>query len=119
MRTHVLFLLSFIKALFPWPAISQNIINPYKEHLGIPQIYPVLAAPPGNYLYSLHPVHIDNLINGWTGEYEIAMKDHFWHREADIRNNHAISVIIESASFPFLPPCAANPAGCADDPNNS
>ncbi|MBL7928430.1 MAG: hypothetical protein JNL47_03000, partial [Bacteroidia bacterium] len=107
-----------INPIYISPSLCQNIINPYNDHLGAPSSYPVLNAPAGNNLYSLHPAHIDNLIGGWSGEYEIAMKDHFWHRDADIRNNHAVSVIIESASFPFLPPCAANTNGCADDPNN-
>ncbi|MBL7928628.1 MAG: hypothetical protein JNL47_04000, partial [Bacteroidia bacterium] len=111
-------LLLFVLTFFPLSSISQNVINPYMEHLGTPQNYPVIGAPSNNYLYSLHPDDIDDLIGGWSGEYEIAMKDHFWHRDADIRNNHAVSVVIESASFSFLPPCAANPAGCADDPNN-
>lgn len=115
--------LSFSTALLFYYSItySQNIINPYTDYTSTQAVieYPDPSINLPFQVYSLHPDDIDNLIGGWSGEYEISMKDHFWHRDADIRNNHAVSVIIESASFPFLPPCAANSNGCADDPNNS
>jgi hypothetical protein len=119
MAKRILFCLISVNSLLCFALSGQNIINPYQDYnQQQPPKYPILGAPPGNNLYSLHPDHVDNMINGWTGEYEIALIDHFWHRDADIRNNHAISIIIEAASFPFLPPCATAANGCGDDPAN-
>jgi hypothetical protein len=109
MAKRILFCLISVNSLLCFALSGQNIINPYQDYnQQQPPKYPILGAPPGNNLYSLHPNQVDNMINGWTGEYEIALIDHFWHRDADIRNNHAISIIIEAASFPFLPTCIQN-----------
>jgi hypothetical protein len=45
---------------------AQNVINPYQNYTD-PPVYPPIGSGLPFTVYNLHPDHVDNMINGWTG----------------------------------------------------
>jgi len=108
-------------------SFSQDVIDPYR----------ILLIPPGGYQiytdgylgqtendlrilnFSVTPVNNDPPVYfhpyslpspGYTGEYELDLKQHSWHQHFPYL---AKTFKIEAVSFPFTTACAFEPNGCA------
>ncbi len=100
--------------MIPIASQCQDVMNPYNDNDYSGKSITYIPYSHNNFLWN--SAYANGAFNTFTGEYEISLRQHFWHTHF---GTYRKTFTIETLSFPFVPECELDIINCSSQIGNT